>query len=123
MGNFGDFSACEICVSVLSDAFPKIPVSTEVPQQRPKGRFILLTQTACSIKDFLAKAQMTIAVWGESDADAYALAIDVMHALNETAGLPGNLSDVEMINMARDEWAATGQARWMLQVLLTINTD
>lgn len=110
-----------LCVSVLSERIPGLEVSTEVPGERPDGPFVQVSRTGGTGSDFLDEPIMTLVCWASSDAAAYALGIDCVHALAKQAEDDPYLSAAELITMSRDEWGATGQSRYMVQVRLTIN--
>lgn len=110
-----------LVVGILQDAFPTVPVSTEVPSTRPT-RLITVDLTADASDELMHRPTISLMVWGTSDADAHSLALSALHALSEASMTHDLLSAVSLQTMARDEWSGTGQARYLVQIDLTINT-
>lgn len=113
-------NAVSITVSILQQALRNVPVSTEVPQARPRS-FVMVAQTASEGDAFIERPTMSLTCWGESDAPAYSLALSCLEALQDAAETHPQLSAVSLDTLSRDEWGATGASRYMLQLQLTIN--
>lgn len=109
-----------LVVGILADALA-VPVSTEVPAQRPQ-RFVMVSLTGDTSDEFIHRVRYGLTVWGESDADAHGLAMSAWHALTDAAQDHDLLSAVGLDSMSRDEWTATGAARYLVQLDLIINT-
>lgn len=69
----------------------------------------------------LRRPTVALTVWGRTDADAHGLAVSAVHALAEAAQTHDLLSSADLQTMSRDEWTSTGQARYLVEVDLTIN--
>lgn len=110
-----------LVVGILQSAFPTVPVSTEVPATRPT-RLITVDLTADESDEFIHRPTISLYVWGTSDADAHGLAVSAFHALVDAAKTHDLLSSAALQTMARDEWSGTGQARYLVQIDLVINT-
>ena len=108
-------------VAILSDALD-VPVSTEVPMERPR-RLVAISLEGCEDDGFFIAPRYSLMCWGQSDVDAHGIAMSALHALTDAAAVHPYLSDVRMETMARDEWGATGQARYQLVIELLFNTD
>ena len=98
-----------------------VPISTEIPPTRPK-RYIAVALIGDISDTLIHRPRVMLTVWGESDADAHGLAVTAFHALADAAQDHDLLSYVALESMSRDEWTATGQARYIVQLDLTINT-
>lgn len=109
-----------LVVGILADALD-VPVSTEVPQQRPQ-RFVMVSLTGDTSTQFIHSVRYGLTVWGTTDADAHGLAMSAWHALADAAQDHELLSAVGLDSMSRDEWTATGAARYLVQLDLIINT-
>lgn len=108
-----------LVVGILQDAL-NVPVSTEIPAQRPT-RFVNVSLTADQSDEFLRRPTVSLTVWGRTDADAHGLALSAWHALTDAAQTHDLLSSADLQTMSRDEWTATGQARYLVEIDLTIN--
>lgn len=111
----------ELVVGILSDALD-VPVSTEIPMERP-DRLAMVSLDGDSSDDLILRPRYAITCWGASDLDAHGIAISALHALTDAAQDHPYLSHASMESMARDEWGRDGQARYILTVDLTINAD
>ena len=109
-----------LVVGVLQDAFSTVPVSTEVPAERPT-RFITVSLTGDSSDELIRRPTVSLVVWGTTDADAHGLAVSAFHALVDAAKTHELLSSAQLQTMTRDEWTNTGQARYLVEIDLTIN--
>lgn len=110
-----------LVVDVLSAALPAVPVSTEVPQNRPQ-RLIMVALAGDASDRFIRRPTISLTVWGMSDEDAHGLALSAWHAISDACLEHDLLSFCELETMSRDEWTATGQSRYLVQLNLTINT-
>lgn len=110
-----------LVVDILQDAFPTVPVSTEIPPNRPSSRFINVALSADQSDMFLRRPTVALTVWGRTDADAHGLALSAFHVLADAAQMHDLLSSADLQTMSRDEWTNTGQARYLVEVDLTIN--
>lgn len=111
----------EIVVAILDDALG-VPVSTEVPATRPE-RLVTVDLEGKAGTPLIMRPRYQIVCWGRSDREAHGIARACLDALWGAAETHPYLSACQMESMARDEWSATGQARYLLVVDLTINTD
>lgn len=109
-----------LVVGILADAL-QVPVSTEIPPTRPK-RLVMVALSGDLSDEFIHRPRIMLTCWGESDADAHGLAMSAWHALADAASTHDLLSYVALETMSRDEWTSTGQARYLVQLDLTINT-
>lgn len=109
-----------LVVDLLQDAFPTVPVSTEIPATR-QTRFINVALTADQSDMFIRRPTVALTVWGRTDADAHGLALSAFHVLADAAQTHELLSSADLQTMSRDEWTNTGQARYLVEVDLTIN--
>lgn len=114
--------AVEVCINALSE-MPGVEVVSDMPPKHPNASTIQVSQTGGYATDFINRPIMTFLVWGETDAEAYSLATESIHLMAEKAEDDPYLSASELISMSRDEWRATGQSRYMVQLRLTINRD
>lgn len=111
----------EIVVGVLRDAL-QVPVSTEIPSQRP-DRQVTVDLSGGSADPFLNTPRYQLMCWGQSEIDAHGIALACVEALWTAAEEHPLLSACQLVSMARDEWTATGQARYLVTVDLTINEE
>lgn len=107
-------------VGILAGAL-QVPVSTEMPPTRP-NRCVMVSLTGDLSDEFIHRPRIGLTVWGTSDADAHGLAMSALYALGDAAQDHDLLSAVSLESMSRDEWTATGAARYLVQLDLTINT-
>ena len=112
-----------LVVSLLQDAveLSGVPISTEIPPTRAT-RLIMVGLVGDESDLLILRPRVSLTVWGSSDADAHGLAVTAYHVLAEAAQTDDYLSHVALETMSRDEWTATGQARYVVQLNLTINT-
>lgn len=111
----------QLCIDVLNQALSDVEVSSELPPEHPRGSYVQVSRTGGDENEWLTMPIMTLICWGKSDVQAKALATDCVHAMAEQAKIDPLLSDSRLITMGRDEWTATGQSRYMVQLKLTIN--
>lgn len=112
----------EICREVLLGALGgAVEVSTDLPMEHPRGPYVQLSRTGGEDSPFLLSPIVTLLVWGESDLEACRLATSCAHALSEAAKSHPRLSAAEATQVSRDEWAASGQSRYMVQLRLAVN--
>lgn len=111
----------EVIVGILADSLD-VPVSTDIPMKRP-DRLVMVSLESEESDRFILRPTYALTCWGRSDVDARGIAVSALHALVDAAGTHDYLSHVAMENMTRDEWSGTGQARYVLTVRTTINTD
>lgn len=111
-------------VNILQDAFGEVPVSTEVPwgRDRPE-RLVVVSMEGGAPGEFLLTPLMGITCWGQSDHDAMTMATYAIDSLRTAAETDPYLSAVDVESLQRDEWTATGQARYYATARLYINTD
>lgn len=110
-----------LAVGILADALD-VPVQTDIPLERP-SRLVMVWQESDQSDRFILRPTYAITCWGRTDVDARGIAISALHALSLASETHPYLSAVEVVNLVRDEWTANGQARYVLTVELTINTD
>lgn len=115
--------AVQIVVDILNESLTNAAVCTEIPPEPPKKATVMVSQTGGEIGEFIDRPIMTLLCWGGSDKEAYSFSTTVFHSLAEVADIHPLLSAVELVTMSRDEWSATGQSRYMLEVRLTINKE
>lgn len=108
-----------IVVGILTDAL-SVPVSTEVPAERPQ-RMVCVSLIADQSDEFIHRPTVALMVWGRSDVDARGLATSAVHALTDAAKTHDLLSSADLQTMSRDEWLRNGQARYLAEIDLTIN--
>lgn len=113
--------AAKICLDILERSLPGIPVTSELPFERPEPPMIQISRTGGEEAEFLSKPVMQMLCWGGDDPGAQALCMDAVHALKEAAEGDDALSAVDCQSMSRDEWAPTGEARYRAQLKLVIN--
>lgn len=111
----------QLCIDILKSALTDVEVSSELPFEHPCGSYVQVSRTGGDESEELATPIMTFICWGKSDVQAKALAADCVHAMADQAKIDPLLSDSRLITMSRDEWTATGQSRYMVQLKLTIN--
>ena len=109
-------------VEILTAALEGVPVSTEVPERRP-DRFVTVDLAGDYSTEFVKLPRYAITVWGRTDMDAHSMALSCLDALWLASEDDDYLSACQLETMSRDEWARDGQARYMLAVNLTFNTD
>lgn len=118
----------QLTVEVVADALQTVPVSTEVPftaahpSEQPQ-RYVVVTLEGLQDDGFIALANVSLTVWGLSDRDAFGMATAAADALREEALTHPYLSAAQLETLTRDEWTATGQARYFARMQLTINTN
>lgn len=108
-------------VGVLADALDA-PVQTDIPLERP-SRLVMVSQEGDESDMFILRPTYAFTCWGLSDVDARGIALSALHALTDDAETSDWLSNVDMDGMVRDEWVSTGQARYVMTLTLTFNTD
>lgn len=109
-----------LVVGILKTALPNVTVSTEIPASRP-SRYVNVALSADQSDMFLKRPTVALTVWGITDADAHGLALSALHALTDAAQTHDLLSSADLQTMSRDEWTNTGQARYLVEIDLTIN--
>lgn len=112
----------EMAVGILAEAFGDVPVSTEVPFDRPE-RLVVVVMEGGASDGYLATPYLGITCWGSDDHDARSMAAYAADALREASLDHPLLSAAQLESLARDEWTATGQARYYARVRLTVNLD
>lgn len=111
-----------ITLSVLRDALDGVPVSTEIPSDRPERQVSVTLENGVT-DDMLTVALVGLTCWGRSDRDAFGIAQAATEALREAALDHPLLSSARVEALSRDEWTATGQGRYYARVRLVINID
>lgn len=111
----------ELTVGILAREL-EVPVSTEVPQNRP-GAFVLVDLVGDYSDEFLLRPRIGLTVWGETDRVAHTLAMSCVDVLRDAALDHPYLSAAQLETMSREEWTRTGQARYLVEINLTVNTD
>lgn len=111
----------EVIVGILQAALG-IPVSTEVPLERPE-RAVQVSLDNDMSDEFLLRPRYALMCWGSSDMDAHGIAVSALHALSDAAETHPHLSDASLDSMSRDEWGRDGQARYLLTVDCVFNYD
>ena len=111
----------ELAVGILADAL-EVPVSTEHPRERPQT-FVLVALVGDYSDEFLLRPRIGITVWGETDRAAHTLAMSCVDALRDASLDHPYLSAAQLETMSREEWTRTGQARYLVEMDLVINTD
>lgn len=113
----------KLVVDILSAAIP-VRVTTEVPAtMKGPQRLVTVDQMGGSADEFVSRPRYMLTVWGLTDMDAKALALRCVEALWEASEDHPLLSACALESMSRDEWASTGQGRYVAVVDLTINKD
>lgn len=111
-----------MALPILREAFGAVPVSTEIPPDRP-GRLVVATLVGGQSDGFVMDALVGMTCWGRDDRDALTMATRAADALRDAAEDHPYIFSADLESVSRDEWTATGQARYYAQVRLTINTD
>ncbi len=111
----------EICIKILSEAFPGIEVTSEIPFDRPEEPMIQVSRTGGPETEFTSEPTMQVLVWGGSDAAASSMALTAIHAVKDAVLDHERLSHAECTEMSRDEWAAMGESRYRIQMKLVID--
>lgn len=115
-----------LVVGVLSEALD-VPVSTESPWKdtnTPLPKRLVTVDLAGDRSDqFILRPIFQLVCWGATDQEAHGIARACLDALWGAAEDHPYLSACQLESMARDTWAANGQARYIVTVDLTINTD
>lgn len=115
--------AVQIVVNILNESLTGAIVCTEIPPEPPKKATVMVSQTGGEMGEFIDRPIMTLLCWGGSDKEAYSFSTAVFHSLAEASNVHPFLSAAELVTMSRDEWSATGQSRYMLEIKLTINKE
>lgn len=110
-----------LCISILKRAFPDIPITSEIPFERPPAPLIQISRTGGEDTDFVSKPVMQMLCWGGSDPGSQALCMDAVSALRAAAEEDKVLSSVVCQSVSRDEWTVEGEARYRAQLNLVIN--
>lgn len=113
--------ATALVVDVLEGALG-VPVSTEIPTDRP-GRLVSVALEADRSTPFLLMPTYRLMCWGDSDVDAKSIAMAAVEALWDAALDHPYLSAADLETLSRTSWSKTGQARYEAVVSLVINTD
>lgn len=111
-----------IALPVLEEAFGDVPVTTEVPSSRPE-RLVVASLAGGSTDGFVVTPLIGVTCWGRDDHDAQTMARYASEALAEAAESHPYLFDAQLASLSRDEWTATGQARYYAEIYLTINEE
>jgi hypothetical protein len=109
-----------IVLPIIEEAYDDVPVTTEVPRDRPE-RLVVVTRAGGSTDGFVATPLIGVTCWGRDDHDAQTMARYGFDALAEAAEEHPNLFSADLLSLSRDEWTATGQARYYAEITLTIN--
>ena len=111
----------DLVVEILSEEMD-VPVSTEVPNDRP-ARFIAVSLEGDASDALILRPRIALTCWGATDRDAHGIAVTAIDALREVALDHEYLSSVDLETMSREEWSRTGQSRYLVLLELTINID
>ena len=111
----------EIVVGILADAMA-VPVSTEMPADRPES-YVLVDLAGDQSTPYLLRPRYALTCWGASDEDAHGIALSAVQALQEASMDHDLLSLAQLETMSREEWSRNGQSRYTAIVDLTINTE
>lgn len=107
-------------MSILGDAL-SVPVSTEVPSERPTE--LVTVDTDDQSDGYVISSRCYLTCWGRSDMDAHGIAIACAEALWDAALDHPLLSSAQLDSVGRDRWSRTGQARYEVVMDLTINNE
>lgn len=99
-----------------------VPVSTEIPPDRP-DRLVVVSLDGNQSTPFVLRPRIGLTCWGSSDMDAMGIATSAVDALWDAALDHPYLSACELETMSRQEWGRNGRSRYLAEVNLTINTD
>lgn len=113
--------ATKLVLDLLSDAL-SVPVSTDIPRDRPE-RLVLVDLSGDESTPYLLRPRYDLTCWGTSDKDAKGIAISAVQALQEAALDHPYLSACQLETMSREEWTRNGQGRYLAVVGLVINID
>lgn len=114
-------NSIELTVGLLAEAL-EVPVSTEVPEERPERMVIVALESERS-DELILRPSVTLTCIGKSDLDAYNLSVSAVDALRESAEDHPYLSSAILGDKAGDRWDRTGEGIYIALVDLTINTD
>lgn len=114
----------KLVIDVINACLSDVVVSTELPPEGTQSLpYIMVSRTGGTDSEFVLSPVMTLMCWESTDSNAYSLAIAVKEALQKAAEDHPYLSSVEFLSLSRDQWSASGQSRYALQVRLTINVE
>jgi len=111
----------ELVVGILSDALT-VPVTTEIPQERPQ-RLVHVHHDSDRSTEYLLMPRYNLTCWGTSEAEAKGICLSCVEALRLASEDHPYLSSCDLETMARDDWTRDGQSRYMAEIELVINVD
>lgn len=110
-----------LVVQLLGESL-EVPVSTEVPPQRPE-RMVIVSLEGDRSDELILRPSVSLMCVGTSDLDAFELSTDAVTALRESAQTHPYLSSVQLNGKAGDRLDRTGEGIYQSLLELTINTD
>jgi len=119
------FDPLAVNVSVLSEALPGVPVSTEYPPDFRDGealgeRYVRVWLEGMGGDTFVAMPRVSLECWGESDADAMALAMAAVGALHSAAATHPRLSSSEWETAAGETWQGESYYRTVVNQAINL---
>lgn len=115
--------ATELCVSILSEAYPKAKVTNEMPIDHPKGPYVMVSRTGGDETPFLQRPIITLQCWDASDDGARRLAQGCAQTLTKAAEDHPTLSSATLVTLARDEYSPGRYGSYAAQMRLSINIE
>lgn len=111
----------DLCIGLLSKAYPKATVTNEMPPDHPKRPYVMVSQTGGDETGFLSRPIVTLQCWDASDDGARRLAQGCAQTLSFAAQEHPMLSAASLVALARDEYSPGPYGSYAAQVRLTIN--
>lgn len=111
----------DLVVEILSEALGGVPVSTDVPSNRPL-QMVTVDLVGDQSTEYLLQPTYALTCWGRTDREAKSIALGAVDALWAAADTHPYLSACSLQSLSRDEWVANGQGRYLAMVELTVNT-
>ena len=106
---------------ILDDALD-VPVSTEVPEKRPK-RMVIVSLDGDLSDAFFLRPRIGLTCVGLSNLDAFNMSVDAVEALRSSAQTHPYLSSVQLNGKSGDMLDRSGEGIYYALLDMTINTD
>ena len=106
---------------LLADALD-VPVSTEVPEQRP-DRMVIVRLDGDKSDAFILRPSIGLLCVGATDLDAFNMSVDAVDALRAAAQTHPYLFSVQLNGKSGDRLDRSGDGVYYALLDLTINTD
>lgn len=115
----------EIVIEELHRGLEGVDVSSEMPPgdrpHRPARPHVQVSQTGGYSTPFMLFPQVSLLCCADTDANASRLATDCIDVLEDAAFEHPLLSAVSVSSKMRDQWTATGAARYEVILDLSVN--